>query len=71
MTLPRGLVIVASILAAISGTGCSMKAWYGAVKMSAENECRRQPPNETQACLARLNPLPYEEYERKRTGQGL
>jgi hypothetical protein len=66
---PRGLVIVASIAAAVSTTGCSLKAWYGGLQLAAENECRRQPPNEPQACATRLNPLTYEEYERKRSGQ--
>ena len=67
--LSRSLVIVASILAAVSTTGCSMQAWYGGVRFAAENECRRQPPSETQGCLARLNTLTYDEYARKRTGR--
>jgi len=49
--------------------GCSMKAWYGGVKFAAENDCRRQPPGEIDGCLARLNTMTYEEYERKRSGQ--
>jgi hypothetical protein len=65
----RTLVMAATVLVAISGAGCSTKAWYGGVRMAAENDCRRQPPSDTQACLARVNTLPYEEYERKRTGQ--
>ena len=67
----RRFFIMAFILAAVSTTGCSTQAWYGGLKFAAENECRRQPPSETQGCLARLNTLTYDEYARKRTGRDL
>jgi hypothetical protein len=63
------LIIGLSIFAVGSLTGCSMKAWYGGVKFAAENDCRRQPPSEIDGCLARLNTMTYEQYERKRSGQ--
>ena len=66
MTLRPWLLLAVLVLLSTS-TGCSMQAWYGGVKFAAENECRRQPPGETQGCLARLNTLTYEEYERKRS----
>jgi hypothetical protein len=63
------LVIALVIFSVGSLAGCSMKAWYGGVKFAAENDCRRQPPGEIDACIARLNTMTYEEYERKRFGQ--
>ena len=57
-------------LTCVLQAGCSTKAWYDGLKATAENECRvRQPPGETERCLARLNTLTYEEYERKRSGR--
>jgi len=41
------------------------------MKFSAENECRRLPPGESEACLARQNTMTYEEYERRRSGQNM
>jgi hypothetical protein len=49
--------------------GCSTKTFYGATRAMAENECRRQPPSEIESCLARVNKMSYEEYERNRSGQ--
>jgi hypothetical protein len=62
----RRLLILAIAAAALAG--CSTKMWYEATKKSAEQECLRQPPGETERCLARVNPLTYEDYERRRTG---
>jgi hypothetical protein len=39
------------------------------MQTAAENECRRLPPGETQPCLARVNTMSYEDYERKRSGR--
>ena len=64
------LLIAFSMLATVSITGCSMNAWYGGMKFAAENERRRRPPGEIEGCLARLRNMTYEEYERKRSGQG-
>ena len=62
----RTLLLVGSLINA----GCSTKAWYDGLKAAAENDCRlRQPPGETEKCLARLNTMTYEEYERKRSGK--
>jgi hypothetical protein len=57
------------LLASVSVAACSTKAWYAGLRSAAENDCRRLPPGETGACLARLNAMPYEDYERKRSGQ--
>lgn len=60
------LLLVGSVVTA----GCSTKAWYDGLKAAADNDCRlRQPPGETEKCLARLNTMTYEEYERKRSGR--
>ena len=69
MKLRCAFVVGLSLLVAGSITGCTTKAWYGGLKFTAENDCRRQPPSEIDGCLARLNTMTYEEYERKRSGQ--
>jgi hypothetical protein len=69
VTVHRILLIALSVFATASGTGCSLKAWYGGMQFATENQCRRQPPGEVESCLARLNPLSYEDYERRRTGK--
>jgi hypothetical protein len=56
------------LLMAWAGGGCTTQAWYEATK-AARNECRRQPPGDSEACLSRVNPLTYEEYERQRSGR--
>jgi hypothetical protein len=49
-------------------TGCSTQSWYEGLKLSAQNECRRQPSGDVESCLARVNKMSYEDYERQRTG---
>jgi hypothetical protein len=61
------LAIVAAWCTANSA--CSTQAWYEGGKVYAENECRRQRSGDTDACLARVNRMSYDEYERKRSGQ--
>jgi hypothetical protein len=61
------LAIIAA--GSLSLAGCSTAVWYEAMKRSAENECRRQPADEGERCLARLNKKSYEEYERERSAQ--
>jgi hypothetical protein len=39
------------------------------MQTAAESECRRLPPGETPSCLARVNTMSYEDYERKRSGR--
>ena len=53
-------------LAVCGAAGCSTKAWYEGMKFSAQNECRRQPLAESERCLARVNTMSYEDYERSR-----
>jgi len=60
----------AMLLVALAAlTGCSAKSWYAGLQTAAENECRRLPPGETASCLARVNKMPYEDYERQRSGK--
>ena len=57
-------------LSSVLCTGCSTRVWYDTLKAAGENECRnRQPPGETEKCLARTNTMSYEDYERKRSGR--
>lgn len=49
--------------------GCTTQTWYEGVKISAENECNKQPPGAAADCLARLNRKPYEAYEKERTSK--
>ena len=49
-------------------TGCSTQAWYEGLKLSAQNECRRQPSGDIESCLARVNTMSYDDYERRRSG---
>ena len=64
-------LIVSTFIAGamLAAGGCTTAAWYEGMKRSAENECRRQPADESERCLARLNKKTYEEYEKERTGQ--
>jgi len=65
-TIPTMLFFIVFTIA-----GCSTKTFYEATRAMAENNCRRQPPSEAESCVARLNKMSYEEYERKRSGQNL
>jgi len=50
-------------------SGCTTQAWYESVKQGAENNCRKQPPSESERCLENLNKKTYEEYEKERAYQ--
>jgi hypothetical protein len=50
-------------------TSCTTQAWYEGAKQGAENNCRSQPPSESERCLENLNKKTYEEYEKERSGQ--
>jgi len=39
------------------------------VKISAENECNKQPPGAVAECLSRLNKKTYDDYEKDRTSK--
>ena len=60
---------LAVLLTVVALAGCSMKAWYEGMKFSAQNECLRQPPGESESCLRRVNKMTYEDYERNRLGK--
>jgi hypothetical protein len=46
--------------------GCSTQAWYESAKISAENQCRQQPPSAIDACMAQVNKTRYDTYEKER-----
>lgn len=48
-------------------SGCTTHAWYESVRQGAENNCRSQPPSESERCLENLNKKTYDEYEKERT----
>jgi len=48
-------------------TSCTTQAWYESVKQGAANNCRKQPPIESERCLENLNKKTYDEYEKERT----
>lgn len=50
-------------------SGCTTQAWYESVKQGAENNCRKQPPIESERCLENLNKKTYEEYDKERAYQ--
>ncbi len=70
MNLVRHPFLALLALTSVLCAGCSTRVWYDTLKATGESECRnRQPPGETEKCLARLNTMSYEDYERKRSGK--
>ncbi len=68
MTSKSVPLLLACAMGALMLAGCTNQAWYEGLKLSAQNECRRQPPGELESCLARVNKMSYDEYERMRSG---
>jgi len=63
----ESILCLASLACALLGaTGCSTEAWYAGMKHRAENECNQQPFGEREACLARVNKMPHDAYEKER-----
>lgn len=60
-------ILLTFFMLAISG--CTTQAWYESVKQGAENNCRKQPPSESERCLENLNKKTYDEYEKERIYQ--
>lgn len=60
-------ILLTFFMLAISS--CTTQAWYESVKQGAENNCRKQPPSESERCLENLNKKTYEEYEKDRLYQ--
>jgi hypothetical protein len=52
---------------AVATSACSTRSWYDGLQASAASDCNRRPPSERDACIARLNTLPYDQYEKART----
>jgi hypothetical protein len=69
MKTRQNIVLISLTLFMTSITGCTTQAWYEGAKRGAENNCRNQPPSETDRCLEKLNKKTYEEYEKERAGQ--
>jgi hypothetical protein len=71
MESQRATMLALLVFTVLAVAGCATKQFYAATRAMAENDCRRQPPSETESCLARVNKMSYEEYERKRSGENL
>ncbi|BCM26047.1 hypothetical protein [Methyloradius palustris] len=69
MKTKQSMVIVCTSLFIFSIAGCTTQSWYEGAKRGAENNCRNQPPGESERCLENLNKKSYEEYEKERSGQ--
>ena len=71
MTFPHHAALSILFLTVLAVAGCSTRTFYETTRAMAESDCRRRPASETESCLARVNKISYEEYERKRSGQNL
>lgn len=69
MNPKRFSLFILMIIASLTVSACTNKAWYDGVKEGARNNCRSQPPGEVDACMEKLNTKTYEEYEKERSGQ--
>jgi hypothetical protein len=58
-----------ALLLLLMMSGCTTQAWYEGFKISAENECYQQPPGVVAECLARLNKMTHEDYEKERSSK--
>lgn len=50
-------------------SSCTTQAWYESVKQGAANNCRKEPPSESERCLGNLNKQTYEEYKKNRSNE--
>lgn len=58
----------ACVLAAmLVSAGCTTEAWYNSGRSYSEANCRKQPPGAAEECMARLNNMSYDAYERERS----
>jgi len=69
MKIKQTTVIIWLTLFITTIAGCTTQSWYEGAKQGAENNCRNQPPVESERCLENLNKKSYEEYEKERSGQ--
>ncbi len=60
----RVALLIASLFLGLGG--CSTRSWFEGMKLSAENECQKQPPGAREDCLLKLNTMSYEAYEKER-----
>ena len=61
------VAFISLIFFVLAVSGCTTQAWYESVKQGAENNCRKQPPSESERCQESLNMKTYEEYDKDST----
>jgi hypothetical protein len=69
MKTKQMIEIISLVISILAIPGCTSRTWYEIVKQGAENNCRNQPPSESERCLENLNKKTYEEYEKERSYQ--
>ena len=69
MKTKQSMVIIYITLFISTIAGCTTQSWYEGAKRGAENNCRNQPPGESERCLENLNKKSYEDYEKERSSQ--
>jgi len=69
MKTNQTIAFISFAICTMAISGCTTRAWYEGAKQAAENNCRRQPPSESERCLENLNKKTYDEYEKERSGQ--
>ena len=67
MKTKQFVAFISPIFLILAISSCTTQAWYESVKQGAENNCRKQPPSESERCQESLNKKTYEEYEKDRT----
>ncbi len=60
-------ILYTFLILAISS--CTTQAWYESVKQGAANNCRNEPPSESERCLENLNKQSYQEYKKNRSNE--
>jgi len=63
------IAFILPIFLMLAISSCTTQAWYQSVKQGAENNCRSQPPSESERCLDNLNKKSYKEYDSELTYQ--
>ena len=66
MRVMRRTATVCLLATLFAASGCTTEAWYQSAKSYSESNCRKQPPGAMEECMARLNNMSYDAYEKER-----
>ena len=61
------VLLVSHAAMAVSGCAAPARAWFEGLQTSAQINCDKQPPGAREDCLARLNNMTYDAYDKART----